>query len=364
MINPDDLALAREWAEEMETLGHSIPMTLNAVRVIQALPDTIVDGAKVRELADQWENDLMDASDRKPYWQGYDAATIQNAEELRALLLTPPRKPAMIKRGATAWHDELGEVTILSNKPNRGAGLAAVTDLVRVAADWDEGDDGSQVATVNASSLTAPDEGLVDSGAPETNNDSADDEEVDDYRVEPSLGVTHNDWWGASRPMTQADVVRADGAPVEPTRSFPTGAHYDSEGNATEPEDVPAGEAWLIEFEGQRHHAVRCWVGINIVYMFWTGNGRWTQINANYEDVAPVAPLVPKPEPRVLTTLEDYQDAAIGTVVRIDHPAAHFSLWGKRHGNLWQSTAGYKQDNDEMSDVARMVIWAPKEAEK
>lgn len=154
MINPNDLTRAREWAEHMSGNYTASREERAAETIIQALPDSIVDGAEVRRLVEEmrYAAEYHLPVGESPAWsRGYEAASKGWADDLEALLPAPPRKPTMIKRGAIAVHPEHGEVMVISNKSDRQGNVMTA---------WDDEytSDGTYYALVHSDELTAPDE--------------------------------------------------------------------------------------------------------------------------------------------------------------------------------------------------------------
>ena len=151
MINPDDLTIAREWAGDPGEFYSGAAPLKEVARVIQTLPDEIVSGAEVRELIEELDDEKSTNVIGPDYREGWREALGLAVQELEALLPSPPRKPAMIKRGAIAVHPEHGEVLVISNKSDRQGNVMTA---------WDDeySSDGTYYALVHSDELTAPDE--------------------------------------------------------------------------------------------------------------------------------------------------------------------------------------------------------------
>lgn len=129
---------------------------------------------------------------------------------------------------------------------------------------------------------------------------------------------------------------------------------------ATKPEDVPVGEAWLVNVDNWSHSGERV-VALKHASDDWrTGDG---VVDDEYwwrdEEVTLIAPLVPaRPEPepqlehpRTLSSVEDYENAPEGTVVA--EPG--FSAWTKDCDGDWWKGGTWFTDR-KMAGTERQVL--------
>ena len=113
----------------------------------------------------------------------------------------------------------------------------------------------------------------------------------------------------------ESDAVGSRGAIVPVSElTFPE--------QATKPEDVPVGEAWLVNVDDGTHRAERVvalkhagneWrTGIGVV------DGAFWWIDEEVTLIAPLVPAQPEPQqehPRTLSSVEGYETAPVGTTV-------------------------------------------------
>ena len=135
---------------------------------------------------------------------------------------------------------------------------------------------------------------------------------------------------------------------------------------ATKPEDVPVGEAWLVNVDNWSHSGKRV-VALKHASDDWrTGDGvvddeYWWR-DEEVTLISPLVPVAPAPEPepepehpRTLSSVEDYESAPVGTVVASpdNNPWVKVSEEGWLvSGSLMSSTNSDMAELDE-KDVLR-----------
>lgn len=116
------------------------------------------------------------------------------------------------------------------------------------------------------------------------------------------------------------------------------------------------GEAWIVEAFGELCYGLRDHEG----YPEWTvvdsdGDRRHT----GDEEIQRISRLVPERTPRVLETIEDYQNAAIITVAGGQNPRT--PKWEKWGHDDWRNTRGDQLTDHQMAAHTRTVLWEPGE---
>ncbi|AWB84809.1 hypothetical protein [Corynebacterium liangguodongii] len=119
---------------------------------------------------------------------------------------------------------------------------------------------------------------------------------------------------------------------------------------ATKPEDVPAGEAWLVNVN-DGHDSGECVVALKYEEDSWcTGDGvvdgeDWWEDR----DVTLIAPLTPCPapaqepeHPRTLSSAEDYETAPVGTIV-VGGPS---KPWCKLSTDFWSNSGSRPSESN------------------
>ena len=129
---------------------------------------------------------------------------------------------------------------------------------------------------------------------------------------------------------------------------------------ATKPEDVPVGEAWLVNVDNGKCSGER------VVALKYAGNEWRTGIGAVngtswWEDgevtlITPLVPARPEPEPepehpRTLSNVEDYENAPEGTVVA--EPGWH--AWIKDFNGRWRLGNSWCTSR-EIANTERQVL--------
>ena len=159
-------------------------------------------------------------------------------------------------------------------------------------------------------------------------------------------------------------IVRDSGRAAGSSRKYVALSSLTFPEQTTRPEDVPVGEAWLVNVDNGKCSGER------VVALKYAGNEWRTGIGAVngtswWEDgeVTLITPLVPatpaqepEPEPEpdhpaTLSSVEDYQAAPAGTVV------AEPGGWActKRSGGDWYKVKTWLTDR-EMADTERQVL--------
>lgn len=107
------------------------------------------------------------------------------------------------------------------------------------------------------------------------------------------------------------------------------------------------GEAWLIRWAGQEHNAVlireRHPVRDELVDVWYFTDHRGVVRTAYLDEVDPLARLVPEPQPRTLTTVEDYENAPEGTIIVF---GSRRSTISKEYGK-WFGHSNFSQHEPE-----------------
>ena len=119
-----------------------------------------------------------------------------------------------------------------------------------------------------------------------------------------------------------------------------------------DPAGVPAGEAWIVEVEGERRTAVKDRADIQ----------PWNTVNADGwllteddEDVTPITRLVPAP--RVITNADDLDRLPEGTIIRDNRDG--IACQKKYHG-FWETTMGDDYGVYDASTFGPItVLWEP-----
>ncbi|WP_293954947.1 hypothetical protein [uncultured Corynebacterium sp.] len=91
-------------------------------------------------------------------------------------------------------------------------------------------------------------------------------------------------------------------------------------------------------------------------------------LERKFKDVTPLPDLPklewpaqePQPVVKTLHTVEDYENAAIGTVVRRQGIPWLAATFHKCVYGIWSSTAAHEYPSSEMAGTARTVLWEPK----
>lgn len=129
--------------------------------------------------------------------------------------------------------------------------------------------------------------------------------------------------------------VTTDGASCEKAEQFDSLTFPDQ---TTRPEDVPVGEAWLVDahngFDAQPHTAA-----LKITPDLWVTPTRETADESewhNYEItlITPLIPARPHDTPETVFRREEYAELPVGTIVASEHGAA----WQKMDEEEWVST--------------------------
>lgn len=172
-IDPSNMEQAKEWSKRKLLNPGNDTDGVRVAQVITALPDTIVDGDKLRE--------ALDWLDSKPSGDDYDG---EFYDRLRALL-PDPAPTAEIRLGSRAIHPDHGEVLIASSRPDGdGAveilfpGLQAGDGTARV---WVPADHLSPVPSATDTKTTTEQE-LNPEISPEPQNGEAWEVTVDDEK--------------------------------------------------------------------------------------------------------------------------------------------------------------------------------------
>lgn len=130
----------------------------------------------------------------------------------------------------------------------------------------------------------------------------------------------------------------------------------------TRPEDVPVGEAWLVNVDDGARSAKRV-VALRANGEYWrTGAGvvggePWW-LDEEVTLIAPLVPARPEPEPepehpRTLSSLEDYENAPLGTIVA----SSDNNPWVKTFDNGWgTSWTGKSRRNSGMAELEEQVV--------
>lgn len=126
----------------------------------------------------------------------------------------------------------------------------------------------------------------------------------------------------------------------------------------TRPEDVPVGEAWLVNIDAGEHQIERS-VALKTSTGWFSRRGVDEKVDCwCSSDVTLIAPLVParpvdsdcEPEPETVTTEYDYAELPDGSIVAEDYL---FPYW--KEDNKWL-TRGWEFSDRAMSGTTRTVL--------
>lgn len=159
------------------------------------------------------------------------------------------------------------------------------------------------------------------------------------YKVTPLPDLPRMAWPDEHYPENVGEEV-----PLEPTdeQDFADMAH------AVDLAPQP-GEAWLIEDDERGQ-----FVGLNREDSMWLiFDGKCAE---NIYDPVVLRRLVPERTPRELTTVEDYANAKLNTVVSRGEDYTVVEKVGRDH---WNSTNGTPSTDDDLAGIPRAVLWEP-----
>lgn len=125
----------------------------------------------------------------------------------------------------------------------------------------------------------------------------------------------------------------------------------------TRPEDVPVGEAWLVNVDDEEASAEGV-VALKRTKTYWnteivSGNagstGDW--LNGEVTLIAPLAPVRPT-EPETVTTEEEYMALPAGSIVagKDDHPFT-------KHTGVWIGPAAGRSSSEMAGKTRRVLRW-------
>lgn len=125
----------------------------------------------------------------------------------------------------------------------------------------------------------------------------------------------------------------------------------------TRPEDVPVGEAWLVNVDDEEASAEGV-VALKRTKTYWnteivSGNagstGDW--LNGEVTLIAPLAPVRPT-EPETVTTEEEYMALPAGSIVagKDDHPFT-------KHTGVWIGPAAGRSSSEMAGKTSRVLRW-------
>ncbi|WP_165164935.1 hypothetical protein [Corynebacterium qintianiae] len=132
----------------------------------------------------------------------------------------------------------------------------------------------------------------------------------------------------------------------------------------TKPEDVPVGEAWIVNVDDGKRSGERV-VALKFYDDHWytgsdvVGDAYWW-LDSEVTLVAPLVPGRPEPQPepepehpRTLSSAEDYEDAPLGTVVA---PSGN-SPWVKIYEERWTiAWSGARRTNSDMAELEEQYV--------
>lgn len=119
----------------------------------------------------------------------------------------------------------------------------------------------------------------------------------------------------------------------------------------TRPEEVPVGEAWLVDIRGDdgptRTNAIK------IVGGWATGQNWGLDIDDKVVLISPLVPAAEPEKPRTVTTEAEYAALPAGSIVVEEGIAAAIA---KKHNGQWSCTGGFAYKTEELSGITRTVL--------
>lgn len=130
----------------------------------------------------------------------------------------------------------------------------------------------------------------------------------------------------------ETTYVNPDGTTCERVERFDSLSFPEQ---TTRPEDVPVGEAWLVDADGI-HNSV---VALKVGHDAWKVDHNVEPIVAAWSDeyitlITPLIPARPQDTPETVFRREEYATLPVGTIVASEHGAA----WQKLDRDEWVST--------------------------
>lgn len=129
--------------------------------------------------------------------------------------------------------------------------------------------------------------------------------------------------------------VKPDGATREKAEEF---AHLTFPEQTTRPEDVPVGEAWLVNAQDSthtRHGAAALKIGEDL----WVSGDHLEWTDEEVELITPLIPARPQDTPETVTTEEEYGALPEGSVVAKNEERAWTLMGGKWHTGTFNAAS-------------------------
>ncbi|MGJ4112480.1 hypothetical protein [Corynebacterium macclintockiae] len=117
----------------------------------------------------------------------------------------------------------------------------------------------------------------------------------------------------------------------------------------TRPQDVPVGEAWLVDADDGDYSTTNT-PALKIDEGLWTSRGLSEWTDEEVELITPLIPARPQDTPETVTTQEEYGELPEGSIVAKpgENPWVHLPYMWVRDGNT--------RDNAGMAGTARQVL--------